>query len=134
MASLFEANEMNKSMMSASGDTGYGKFRLKIEVEELSLLVAIREAEEQLRGLNREGTGPETESEREAWAIKSNYYRQRLRSVRQSLDRIQSGEFGICAACNEEIGAKRLNAVPTAIYCLECQEQLERQNPHGLTM
>ena len=125
---------MNRPTISSPCDIKYGKFRLKIEVEELSLLVAIREAEEQLRGLNREGTGPETESEREAWAIKSNYYRQRLRTVRQSLDRIQSGEFGVCASCNEEIETKRLNAVPTAIYCLQCQEQLERQNPHGLTM
>ncbi len=125
---------MNKSMMSSSDDFRYRKFRLKVESEELGLLVAIREAEEQLRSLNREGTSPETESEREAWAIKSNYYRQRLRTVRRSLDRIQSGEFGVCASCNQEIGAKRLNAVPTAVYCLECQEQLERQQPQEWAM
>lgn len=125
---------MNNSMMSSSDDFRYRKFRLKVESEELGLLVAIREAEEQLRSLNREGASPETESEREAWAIKSNYYRQRLRNVRQSLDRIQSGEFGVCASCNQEIGAKRLNAVPTAVYCIECQEQLERQQFQRLTM
>ncbi len=120
---------MNKSIISSTDDFRYRKFQLKVETEELSLLVAIREAEEQLRSLNREGTSPETEGEREAWAIKSNYYRQRLRIVRQSLDRMQSGEFGVCASCNQQIGAKRLNAVPTAVYCLECQKQLERQRP-----
>ena len=125
---------MNKSIMSSSDDLRYRKFRLKVETEELGLLVAIREAEEQLRSLNREGTSPETESEREAWAIKSNYYRQRLRIIRQSLDRIENGGFGVCASCNQEIGAKRLNAVPTAVYCLECQEQLERQQSQGFVM
>ncbi len=125
---------MNKSSMRSNDDLRYQKFQLKVETEELGLLVAIREAEEQLRSLNRDGTSPETESEREAWAIKSNYYRQRLRIVRRSLDRIQSGEFGVCASCNQEISPKRLNAVPTAVYCLECQEQLERQQPQGLPM
>jgi RNA polymerase-binding transcription factor DksA len=125
---------MSTSKMSLAGDLRYHKFQLKVETEELALLVAIRDAEAQLRSLNREGVGPETESEREAWAIKSNYYRQRLRVVRQSLDRLQAGEFGICASCNEEIGVKRLNAVPSAIYCLECQEQLERQHSRDLRM
>ena len=46
----------------------------------------------------------------------------RLREVRAALRRIESGSFGICLNCEEEIGAKRLAAVPWAALCIVCQE------------
>ena len=39
-----------------------------------------------------------------------------------ALKRIDDGEFGICADCEEPISPKRLAAVPWAAYCLHCQE------------
>ena len=46
----------------------------------------------------------------------------RLREVRAALERIDSDSFGICLNCEEDIGAKRLAAVPWAAQCLVCQE------------
>lgn len=119
-----------KKVTSSSQDPRYRRFRSQIEVEELALVLAIREVEEQVRRLNHDGSVPGTdygvEVERESCAIKTNYYRQRLKLVRESLDRLQSGKFGICASCDQQISDKRLAAVPTAIYCLECQQELER--------
>ena len=40
--------------------------------------------------------------------------RTRLRTVGLALERISSGNFGICAACDGAIGLKRLQAVPWA--------------------
>ncbi len=46
----------------------------------------------------------------------------RLREIRAALDRLDSGTFGICLNCDEEIAAKRLAAVPWAALCIDCQE------------
>jgi DnaK suppressor protein len=50
----------------------------------------------------------------------------RLREVRGALDRIDAGSFGICLNCEEDIGAKRLAAVPWAAFCIVCQEAADR--------
>jgi DnaK suppressor protein len=50
----------------------------------------------------------------------------RLREVGVALERIDSGSFGICLNCEEDIGAKRLAAVPWAVLCIVCQEAADR--------
>lgn len=45
-----------------------------------------------------------------------------LRLIEEALDRIRSGDYGVCLSCEEPIAAKRLHALPWARYCLECQE------------
>lgn len=52
--------------------------------------------------------------------------RTRLRKVELALKRISTGDFGICAACGDTIGLKRLQAIPWANKCIECQEQSEQ--------
>ncbi|WP_446744821.1 TraR/DksA family transcriptional regulator [Silvibacterium acidisoli] len=49
-----------------------------------------------------------------------------LRSVGQALQRIEDGSFGECTHCGNEIGAKRLEAMPSTPYCIDCQEKRER--------
>jgi DnaK suppressor protein len=46
----------------------------------------------------------------------------RLREVRSALRRVESGTFGICAGCEENIHPKRLAAIPWAAFCIGCQE------------
>jgi DnaK suppressor protein len=50
----------------------------------------------------------------------------RLREVQTALRRIDAGTFGTCIECEENIGAKRLAAVPWACTCIVCQEALDR--------
>jgi hypothetical protein len=49
---------------------------------------------------------------------------------------IDAGEYGVCSDCEDEIGAKRLHAVPWAQRCLRCQEEFDQYRPdvegHGL--
>ncbi len=49
-----------------------------------------------------------------------------LRQVEGALERLDQGEYGVCAHCRDPIGAKRLQAVPWARYCVDCQEKEER--------
>ncbi|PWU04486.1 MAG: hypothetical protein C5B51_16685 [Terriglobia bacterium] len=45
-----------------------------------------------------------------------------LRLVDEALDRLDSGDYGICLSCEEAIPPKRLRALPWARYCVPCQE------------
>ncbi|HUO32810.1 MAG TPA: TraR/DksA family transcriptional regulator [Bryobacteraceae bacterium] len=50
---------------------------------------------------------------------------QQLRLVQRALNRLREGSFGECAHCGEEIGAKRLEALPWTPCCIVCQEKVE---------
>jgi DnaK suppressor protein len=49
-----------------------------------------------------------------------------LRSVRAALRRVEDGSFGVCLNCEEDISSKRLAAVPSAAFCIHCQEIADR--------
>ena len=49
-----------------------------------------------------------------------------LAKIEKALARIESGAFGICERCEEEISLKRLEARPVATLSLEAQERHER--------
>lgn len=57
-----------------------------------------------------------------------------LRNVRLALRRIEDESFGICLHCEEEISPKRLAAVPWAPFCIQCQEQADRNQEQGNDM
>jgi DnaK suppressor protein len=54
-----------------------------------------------------------------------------LRNVRSALARLEDGSYGICLHCEEDISPKRLNAVPWAAYCIQCQEIADRNQEEG---
>ncbi len=47
-----------------------------------------------------------------------------LRLVDEALDRLDSGDYGICLACEQPIPAKRLRALSWARYCVKCQDSV----------
>ncbi len=50
--------------------------------------------------------------------------------IRAALTRIDEDEYGVCVACGEDIGERRLMARPMATLCIDCKteaEQLERR-------
>jgi DnaK suppressor protein len=49
-----------------------------------------------------------------------------LRNVRAALRRIDDNSYGVCLHCEEDISPKRLNAVPWAPFCIQCQEIADR--------
>ena len=50
---------------------------------------------------------------------------QRLNEIDDALKRIEEGIFGICEECEKPIAMKRLKAMPSARYCIKCQEIVE---------
>lgn len=54
-----------------------------------------------------------------------------MAKIKDVLEKIDNGTFGICEECGEEISLKRLRARPMATLCIECkheQEALEKKN------
>jgi RNA polymerase-binding transcription factor DksA len=51
--------------------------------------------------------------------------RAQLRGIKCALERLDTGEYGICGHCTARIPEKRLRAVPTAEYCIRCQEHID---------
>ena len=52
-----------------------------------------------------------------------------INKIRLSLEDIDTGEFGICEDCGEDISIERLKARPVTSYCIGCKsksESLER--------
>lgn len=56
----------------------------------------------------------------------SNGERQRLQAIDDALSRLAVGSYGLCSACEEAIASARLEAVPWARFCVECQELEEK--------
>ena len=73
----------------------------------------------------------------ESWFNKermSQHWKLELIQIDSALQRIESGTFGKCEECDEEIPIKRLRVRPDATLCLNCQESAEKELGHGHRM
>ncbi len=57
--------------------------------------------------------------------------RKLISKIREAMERLEAGEFGICEECGEEIGRARLKARPVTTLCIECKTEQERQEKIG---
>jgi len=44
-----------------------------------------------------------------------------LRAIEAAIERVDNGEYGICADCGEDISVARLKAVPWTSVCISCK-------------
>jgi len=56
----------------------------------------------------------------------SDENRRVLQLVNEAFERMKEGAYGQCVACQEEVQQKRLDAVPWARHCIECQEKQDK--------
>src|SRR6204780_1878385 len=108
------------------------KFKNILEAKQAELVAFVR---------NREGIAIEKSpdaldevqhaAERELAIRNLDRESQLLRNVRAALRRIDEGTFGVCLHCEEDISIKRLQAVPWAAYCIQCQEIADRNQEEG---
>ena len=48
-----------------------------------------------------------------------------MQRIRGALQRIDSGDYGLCVRCEEPIGAGRLQADPSVTLCIDCADATE---------
>ena len=56
--------------------------------------------------------------------------RERIREIGDALQRIRSGNFGICSECLDDIGLNRLRVQPTTTVCIACKREQEVAAAH----
>lgn len=47
--------------------------------------------------------------------------------IKNALDRLDNGTFGICEECGEDISDRRLKARPVTTLCINCKKKQENQ-------
>ncbi|MBE0504818.1 MAG: RNA polymerase-binding protein DksA [Desulfuromonadales bacterium] len=57
--------------------------------------------------------------------------RKLILKIREALERIETGEFGVCESCGEDISQARLKARPVTTLCIDCKTEQERQEKIG---
>ncbi len=62
--------------------------------------------------------------------LKRDHEVEEIEMIQKALGRIETGTFGQCIACGEDINIERLKAIPYAEHCIECQEKLDEE-AHG---
>jgi DnaK suppressor protein len=85
------------------------------------------------------GKGPEDDSIKDLGDQASSAYnreflfelgngdRRVLKEVSAALSKLDEGNFGDCERCGEAIAEKRLEALPFARYCIDCQRAVEEE-------
>lgn len=58
-------------------------------------------------------------------AAQATRHRAQLNAVEEALGKMDHGTYGICEDCEGEIPLGRLNIMPFALRCVECQERHE---------
>ncbi len=51
----------------------------------------------------------------------------KLNDIKLALKKIDNGTYGVCENCKKEINPERLEVMPTARFCMECQEDKEAE-------
>lgn len=53
--------------------------------------------------------------------------REQLLQLDEALKILDKGEFGTCQMCGQAISKKRLEALPWAVTCIDCQQKVEAE-------
>lgn len=50
-----------------------------------------------------------------------------LAEIEAAIRKIKKGTYGKCERCGRDIGLKRLEVKPQALYCLKCESEIEKK-------
>lgn len=70
-------------------------------------------------------------SEVETHAALFDRAQERLGAIDAAIARLGAGVYGTCARCGDEIPLARLQAVPFAQYCVDCQHEINNEARSG---
>jgi DnaK suppressor protein len=99
------------------------------------LRTLIQEAEKTVNGMVQEPNGDfpdptdraSLESDRNFLLRIKDRERKLITKVKEALERIDNGTYGICESCGKPISEKRLIARPVTTECIECKTEEEQK-------
>ena len=77
------------------------------------------------REVQDRGDEANTDQWRETNAAMIDHHVDEISGIQAALSRVESGTYGLCVDCGEQIGFQRLQAYPSANRCLACQSKAE---------
>ncbi len=106
-------------------------YRKRLLEKQEDLLRLVSKSDQDGREADEEGTQDIADKAANAYTKEflfhqSNDNRLILQLVNEALERVKNGSYGQCVACNQEVQVKRLEAVPWARHCIECQEKQDQ--------
>jgi DnaK suppressor protein len=93
----------------------------------------LKEAEETLSSLPGEINFPDMGDQATAETDRNFILRLRdrermlLKKIEETIERLDSPDYGTCEECGNEIGIKRLEARPVTTYCIDCKTRQEEE-------
>ncbi len=97
----------------------------------------IEEAAKTVNNMTVNGGGFPDPTDRASWESNRNFLlrirgreRKLIMKIKEALEKIEEGTFGICERCGAEISEKRLEVRPVTALCIKCkqeQEELEKR-------
>lgn len=123
--------ETKETGAQGSRNNGYELFREKLQKQRQELLALYRNDVRMGQESGDEGTEDIVDRANNAYSRELNFSlsdseRQLLLQVDEALKRIDSETYGSCMSCGQEIAGPRLQAIPWARYCIDCQELEEK--------
>ena len=117
--------EKNMSMKPAATET----YRRRLLQLQERLVRRIYELDEELLHVTDRvieyGEKAQAESPEEVLARLDDQSRREWEVMQAALQRIEAGTYGRCDICGKAIRSARLDAMPMATRCLQCQEKIE---------
>jgi DnaK suppressor protein len=113
--------------------TKSNQIRARLEAEkkriqdELTQLVSSYPADERREGSpfgKREEEATESMELEKRLALESRL-KALMTEVGRAIQKIDSGNYGICDICNEAIDPARMEALPQAILCMSCRQKMK---------
>jgi DnaK suppressor protein len=99
--------------------------RLSLIREAKAEIVQILDAGGKYNGVSDDGDLADVAIRDSLQATNLTRHRSTLKAIEEALRKIDEGDYGICEDCDEDIPVGRLNAMPFAVRCIDCQEKHE---------
>jgi RNA polymerase-binding protein DksA len=102
--------------------------RLRRQIEEQSAILPAYDGSptESRYGNHAADEATDTFEEEKALALRAHFVAE-LYEVEHALRKLERGEYGVCEECGRPIEQARLEAMPFARLCIECQGRAERR-------
>jgi DnaK suppressor protein len=105
-------------------------YRKRLVAKQDELLRLVAKSEQDGREADEEGTQDIADKAANSYTKEFLFHqshdnRRILQLVNEAIERLKNGSYGLCVECHEEVQYKRLEAVPWARHCIECQEKQE---------
>lgn len=123
---------MNKKVTSIDAGIRRRRAVLESKLEDLLKLAGDREGLE-IQPMADPLDQVQSNTDRDMAVETLNQQARSIHDIGSALARIEEGSYGRCERCDEQIPAKRLDALPWARMCVQCQSATEAEAHEGGT-